>query len=109
MELVLITRKLFKNDSVFKNEIHLPTTPSNIFFKLLTLSLQFCPTSVLIFEFHVAVKNSGAIWLKASAIATPSESSKCNRNLQDSDNFLQSLVNLLSQCSKYHSLKYKCY
>lgn len=55
--------------------INLPTTPSNIFFKLLTFSLQLWPTSVLILEFHDVEKYSGAIWVSASAIATPSDNS----------------------------------
>lgn len=55
--------------------VPLPTTPSSIFFKLLTFNLQLCPTSVFILEFHTTVKYSGAICVRASAMATPSDSS----------------------------------
>lgn len=41
--------------------IYPPTTPSNIFFRLLTFSLQLLPTSVLTLEYHNGVKYSGAI------------------------------------------------
>lgn len=56
--------------------LYIPTTPSSIFFRLLTFNLQLCPTSVFILEFHVGVKYSGAISVRASAIATPSDNSE---------------------------------
>lgn len=55
---------------------YIPTTPSSIFFKLLTFNLQLCPTSVLILEIHAGVKYSGATCVRASAMATPSDRSE---------------------------------